>query len=68
MAQQSLKVDLIEKPICYSAFYEEYLLGNKPCLLSDYFTSSWRCRKDWVKDGNIPNWQHLRDLYGSLTS
>ena len=58
-------VDFIEEPICYSAFYEEYLVGNKPCLLSDYFTSSWPCRRDWVKDG-LPNWKHLCDQYGLL--
>lgn len=64
MARKNV-VDFLEEPICYSAFYEEYLVGNKPCLLSDYFTSSWPCRRDWVKDG-LPNWKHLCDQYGLL--
>lgn len=58
-------VDLIEEPICYSVFYEKYLVGNLPCVLSDFFTSVWPCTKDWVKNG-LPNWQHLRDQYGLL--
>lgn len=58
-----MEVDVINKEICYSEFYEDYLVKNRMCLLSKLFTDSWSCRKHWVKN-EAPNWDNLLENYG----
>ena len=51
--------------MCYTEFYEQYLVKNQLCLLSGPFTDSWPCRELWVRDGK-PNWEYLLEIYGSF--
>jgi hypothetical protein len=62
-----MEVDVINKEICYSEFYEKYLVNNRICLLSKLFTDSWPCRKQWV-ESEAPNWDNLLENYGKLLS
>ncbi|KAM8967186.1 2-oxoglutarate and iron-dependent oxygenase JMJD4 [Pelodytes ibericus] len=59
-------IDFIRDPesFSYADFFHKYLLANLPCLLSAKFTESWGSRKEWVKPGNTPNWDHLLRTFG----
>ena len=57
-------MDVLNEPICYSEFYQRYLLANKPCLLAAKVTESWLCRQLWVENGR-PKWDYLKQNYGN---
>lgn len=59
------EVLVLTEEICYTEFYERFLMENQLCLLSESFTDSWPCRKLWVVDGK-PNWDYLIETFGKL--
>ncbi|KZS11416.1 putative JmjC domain-containing protein 4 [Daphnia magna] len=58
-----MEVDVINNEVCYSEFYNKYLIMNRPCLLSKTHTESWLSRKLWAEN-ELPSWENLLDSYG----
>ena len=44
-------------------FFRRFLDGNKPCLLDEGLTSSWKARKLWQSEGK-PNFDYLVKEFG----
>lgn len=55
---------MINNEVCYSEFYDKYLIMNRPCLLSKTHTESWLSRKLWAEN-ELPSWENLLDSYGT---
>lgn len=62
-SENQLGIEFIDRATCYSEIYREFILNNKPFVLSKNFTETWPCRKLWVKDGK-PNWDYIKLHYG----
>ncbi|XP_061163826.1 2-oxoglutarate and iron-dependent oxygenase JMJD4-like [Saccostrea echinata] len=48
----------------YSEFFENYLLRNRPCILSSLNTDTWNSRTDWTLPNGQPNFEFLREKFG----
>lgn len=46
--------------------FAEFVLPNKPFILSSAFTSGWRSRKLWVQEDGTINYEYLFHKYGML--
>lgn len=54
------------KDVTYSYFYENFMLKNIPCLISNT-SDSWECSKTWVCNDNTINLEYINNEYGHLT-
>ncbi|XP_048579170.1 2-oxoglutarate and iron-dependent oxygenase JMJD4 isoform X2 [Nematostella vectensis] len=50
--------------ISYEAFLTDYLQPNKLCVFSCELTQEWKCRKEWVVNGE-PNFEFLHQNFGN---
>ena len=48
-------------------FMQRYLLPNQPCMLEEQYTSEWKARKLWQKEGR-PDFEYLKKTFGQLCS
>ena len=44
----SPEIRRIPNEICYSDFFVEFLVPNKPCVFGPWLTDAWKCRREWV--------------------
>ncbi|KAF4520585.1 hypothetical protein B566_EDAN005996, partial [Ephemera danica] len=59
-------VPIVKKDISYEEFFEQFLVGNQPCIFESDFTSHWKSRKEWVlQDSGMPNFEFLSNTFGS---
>ncbi|KAL0095023.1 hypothetical protein J3Q64DRAFT_1716994 [Phycomyces blakesleeanus] len=68
-------VQYYEQPPSYEKFLHHHLIPNLPALIGPSLTAEWEATKSWVtveqdkSDSNrsrrIPNYEHLRTIYGS---
>lgn len=58
--QQIPKLDISE--VTYSIFFENFMLGNKPCVLTN-IGNDWQSRREWIANGK-PNFEFLTKMYG----
>ncbi|XP_037977203.2 2-oxoglutarate and iron-dependent oxygenase JMJD4 [Plutella xylostella] len=54
------------KDVTYSYFYENFMLKNIPCLISNT-SDLWECSKTWVRNDNTINLEYINNEYGHLT-
>ena len=41
-------IDHISHPISYPSFFENYMVGNMPCILGKWATKDWPANQQWV--------------------
>jgi len=51
--------------LTYDDFFHDFLLPNKPCVLSPVVTENWRSRREWVKENKTPDVEYLRKHFGT---
>lgn len=62
---QVQKVDWVDSNITYEEFFEKYLIGNKPCIISQEMTKNWKSVQNWVDSKNgKPNFNYLKENFG----
>lgn len=59
-------IEKITNTLSYEDFFKQYLLTNRPCILSSEFTNSWRSRKEWCKDDGSPDFEFIQKYFGML--
>lgn len=58
-----LLMELLPSNVTYMHFVEGFLSRNKPCLIDQALTASWRARQLWQEDGK-PNLEYIRKEFG----
>lgn len=58
-------VDRVDK-ISYHCFFTDYLMTNKPCIITHLETETWKSRHDWVTSDGLPNFDFLTEQFGLL--
>lgn len=51
--------------LCFIDFYYDFLLQNRPCILTKCATESWKSRKEWIDsktNGVKPNFEKFKDF------
>ncbi|KAL5005695.1 hypothetical protein ScPMuIL_016853 [Solemya velum] len=48
----------------YNNFFNSYLLPNKPCIIKN-LCGEWRCRTEWVLPNGSPNFDFIKQTFGS---
>ncbi|KAK8775897.1 hypothetical protein V5799_030755 [Amblyomma americanum] len=61
------KVDYLGPDVSYDEFFLQYVLANKPCVLSPHHTSDWKSRHEWVDSTGRPKLEFLKSSFGSST-
>ncbi|XP_019850996.1 PREDICTED: jmjC domain-containing protein 4-like [Amphimedon queenslandica] len=56
-------MELVPCTISYIEFAEQYLKENRPCLIDQELTASWKARKLWQKGGK-PFLEYLKKEFG----
>ena len=54
-----------DSPISYDQF-EPYMQTNTPCIFGSWISADWPATQNWVSAGGTPNFQYLRENYGSF--
>ena len=62
--KDQIEIEFIHDTTCYSKIYREFIVNNKPCVLSKNCTESWLCRKLWLNEDGRPNWDYIKLHYG----
>ncbi|CEP19279.1 hypothetical protein [Parasitella parasitica] len=71
-----LGIPYYDKPPTYKKFLKNHLIPNKPCIIGQRFTCTWKANKEWiVPTTNVsteilapaykPNYKHLCQQYGT---
>lgn len=47
-------------------FFQNHLLQNTPCILSETATSNWKSRRKWVTDDLKPDFEYLKTHFGTV--
>ncbi|EFN85605.1 JmjC domain-containing protein 4 [Harpegnathos saltator] len=56
-------IERIDSTVTYNDFFSEYLIRNRPCIISSQATENWPCRREWVLE-DAPNFEMLRTSFG----
>ena len=52
--------------ISYQCFFTDYLMTNKPCVITHLETETWKSRHDWVTTEGLPDFSFLSKQFGSF--
>lgn len=52
--------------ISYHCFFTDYLMTNKPCVITHLETETWKSRHDWITTEGLPNFSFLSKQFGSF--
>lgn len=59
-------VEVIDKSIQYSDFFEKFMSKNLPCIIKG-ISDDWECTRKWIElDDNKINFDFLTSTYGNL--
>lgn len=58
-------VHVVPSTISYIEFAEQYLKKNRPCLIDQELTASWKARKLW-QEGGKPSLEYLKKEFGKI--
>ncbi len=59
-------IDFLEEPVSYKHFFDNYLLGNKPCVLGKWATSHWKSRLEWTRNEE-PDFEFMAANFGEMS-
>ncbi|XP_046555323.1 2-oxoglutarate and iron-dependent oxygenase JMJD4-like [Haliotis rubra] len=59
-------IDHLDDMPSYEEFFLQYLLPNRPCVMSAKCTEGWRSRREWVQQGR-PHLDFFISHFGSAT-
>lgn len=50
----------------YDFFFRHFMVKNKPCVFSNFLTSNWSARKDWITEEGLPNTVYFAQQFGKI--
>lgn len=61
------QIDQINSNVAYEVFFQNYLMVNKPCIISREMTTNWKSVQNWVdRKSGKPNFQYLKENFGNI--